>query len=238
MDTQARIGYGTTFEMADLDTPTEFAYVAEVSNITPPNEQANIEDATHMASPNRYREFIEGLTDAGEVSFEMNYVPGSPSDLLLLQAKGRRKWSRITFPNGVQILFVGLRQGYERTAPTDTKKTATVTFKVSGAPVQTPIAAPRNIVAPVVSGAAAVGAPLTLDWGIWAGALDIEVQWQKDTDGEGPFVDIVGANELAYVPTADDVDDRIRAKVTGSNDEFETIANSAPTVAVVDPNAE
>lgn len=232
-DTEASIGYGSVFEFADLATPTDFTYIAEVYNLNPPSDTTDNIDATHMQSPNKTREFIDGLTDPGEASFEMNYVPGSPSDLAMIAAKGKRKWNRITFPNGVQVLFRGTRQSYEKAAPTDDKKTATVTIKVSGEPIQTPATAPRAIVAPSITGTAQVGVPLTLDPGIWAGAKDFAIQWQKDTAGDGNFVDVPGATGMAYVPVADDVGDDIRVTVTGSNDDFNTAANSTETAAVI-----
>lgn len=232
-DTKAMIGYGSTFEMADLATPNDFFYVAEAYNLTPPSDTTDTVDATHMQSPNKTREFIDGLTDPGEASFEMNLVPGSTSDQKVQAAKGKRKWCRITFPNGVQLLFVGIRQGYERAAPTDDKMTATVTWKVSGEPILTDPTAPRAIVDPVLSGVALAGVPLTLDPGIWAGALEFGVQWEVDDDGSGvTWSDIVGATGRAYVPQPADVGKLIRVKVTGENDTFTSEVISAPTGAV------
>lgn len=231
-DTEASIGYGITFEMADAATPTEFDYVAEIFNVTPPSDTTDQVDATHMQSPNRTREFIEGLTDPGEASFEMNYVVGSASDLLLLAAKGKRKWCRITFPNGVQVMFWGSRQGYEKSAPTDDKMTATVTFKVSGEPIQTPTAAPRVIVAPTIVGAAApkVGVPLLADLGIVAGALDVAIQW-RISDGSG-LADITGATGMSYIPKAGDIGETIVLKTIPSNGAFQTPVESEPTEIV------
>ncbi|MEY9196637.1 hypothetical protein ABIA16_001753 [Sinorhizobium fredii] len=226
-DTEASIGYGITFEMADIATPTVFTYIAEIKDVTPPSEETDQADASHMQSPNRYREFIDGLTDAGEASFEMNYVPGSASDKALIAAKGKRKWCRITFPNGVQTLFVGTRQTYEKSAPTDDVMTATATFKVSGEPVHTDPAAPRNIALPTITGTAKVGSPLVLDRGIWAGGLRFEYQWQA------AGVDIAGATGLSYVPVTGDIGNTITCEVTAYNDDFDTMAESAATAAVI-----
>ncbi|MBB4185825.1 hypothetical protein GGE07_002475 [Sinorhizobium terangae] len=226
-DTEASIGYGITFEMADAATPTVFTYIAEIYDVTPPSDETDQVDATHMQSPGRNREFIEGLTDPGEASFEMNYVPGSASDKALIAAKGKRKWCRVTFPNGAQTLFYGIRQTYEKSAPTDDKMTATVTFKVSGEPIHTDPAAPRNIALPAITGTAKVGAPLVLDGGIWAGAERFEYQWQADA------TDIVGATGLSYVPVSGDVGKVITCEVTGYNDDFNTMAESAATAAVI-----
>jgi len=226
-DTQARIGHGITMEMADIATPTVFTYLSEIFDVTPPSDTTDTPDATHMQSPNKTREFIDGLTDPGEASFEMNYVPGSASDLALTAAKGQRKWLRLTFPNGVQLLFIGIRQGYEKSAPTDDKMTASVTFKVSGEPVLTDPAAPRNITAPVITGTAKVGFPLVVDPGIWAGADVITYQWEADG------TPVVGATGLSYVPVTGDLTKVITCVVNGANDDFDTDAETAATAAVI-----
>lgn len=226
-DTQASLGYGITFEMADIATPTVFTYLAEIYDVTPPSDTTDQVDATHMQSPNRTREFVEGLTDPGEASFEMNYVPGSASDIALMAAKGKRKWCRITFPNGVQVLFNGSRQTYEKSAPTDDKMTASVSFKVSGEPILTEPTAPRNIVAPVISGTAKVGAPLTVDPGIWAGFTDIDYQWKADG------ANISGATGNSFVPVTGNIGDVITCELTASNDDFDTVVVTAGTSAVI-----
>ncbi|RVL53955.1 phage tail tube protein [Sinorhizobium meliloti] len=226
-DTDASIGYGITFEMADLATPTDMTYIAEVKDVTPPSDETDQADASHMQSPNRSREFIDGLTDPGEASFEMNYVPGSPSDKALIAAKGKRKWCRLTFPNGVQTLFVGSRQTYEKSAPLDDVMTATVTFKVSGDPVHTDPTAPRNISAPTITGTAKVGAPLVVDPGIWAGSMRLEYQWKAAAAA------ITGATGLSYVPVAGDIGDTITCEVTAYNEDFNTMVASAATAAVI-----
>ncbi len=231
-DTQASIGYGTTFEMADAATPTVFAYVDEVYNLSLGSEATDQIDASHMQSPGKFREYIDGYTDSGELSFEMNYIPGSASDRLIAAAKGKRKWIRITFPNGCQFMTYGSRQNYEPSAPHDDKMTASVEFKRSGEPILTDPTAPRAIVSPAISGTPVVGAPLTLDAGVWAGAKSFAIQWQKDNAGNGTFTNITGATGLAYVPVTDDVGDDIRATVTGSNDDFSTSVNSTETAAV------
>lgn len=232
-DSQAILGYGSVLELADIATPTTREYIGEVSNFTLPSASTDQVDVTHMQSPNKSREFIDGLTDHGEFGCEMNYVPGSQADLRMLAAKGKRKRIYITFPNGVQVAFTGTRQSYEKTAATDDKMTASASFKVSGEPLQTPAAAPRNIQAPVITGTAKVGVPLELDRGIWAGALDVAVKWQKDEAGDGNFTDIADATGLAYVPATADVGDKIRAVATGDNGSFTTVANATATTAVV-----
>lgn len=132
MATSASIGNGAQFQIESA-TPGTYTAIAEVYDITPPNETTDIIDASHMASTDR--EFIMGLTDPGETSFEMNFVPGSASEGLLLAAKAARaaKNFRIVFPNLATWTFAGLLTGYEPAMPNDDKMTCTVTIKVTGA---------------------------------------------------------------------------------------------------------
>lgn len=226
-DTQASIGYGITLEMADVATPTVFTYIAEIYDLDLPSESTNQQDASHYQSPNKTMEFIDGMTDPGEASFSMNFVPGSPSDRYLTAAKGKRKINRITFPNGCQNLFRGTRQNYEKTAPLDGKMEATVSIKVSGDPILTDPTAPRAIAVPVITGTAKVGVPLELDPGIWAGAMALSYQWQADS------ADIDGAIGASFVPAIGNIGDLIRCEVTATNDNFTTVVNTTATVAVV-----
>ena len=136
----ALLGYGSTFEIANSgQSPTSFVSLGEVFNITPPSAQIDQIDVTHMQSPGRRREFISGLIDGGECSFEMNYIPGSTGDeelneiLELAVGVSRRRSCRIRYPNGVTHTFDAELQSYEPTVPTDDRMTATVTFKVTGA---------------------------------------------------------------------------------------------------------
>jgi hypothetical protein len=109
-----------------------------VTSITPPSATLDQIDVTHMTSPNRNREFIPGLNDTGECSFEMNYVPGSTSDDRLLELLNlpvgteRRRYCRISYPNGVTDTFYASLVGYAPAIPVDDKMSASVTFKVSG----------------------------------------------------------------------------------------------------------
>ena len=129
----AAIGYGTTIAIS-TNGGTTFTDVAEVFSITPPSDTVDTVDVTHMASPNATREFVLGLRDPGEASFEMNFVPGSAADTLLQTIRDSRQTvsCRITFPNDATWTFSGILTGYEPEVPVDDRMTATVTFKVTG----------------------------------------------------------------------------------------------------------
>lgn len=139
LPSEAKIGYGSRFLIESDDSPNWFVDLGEVFDITPPSATVDQIDVTHMQSPDRRREFIRGLIDGGECSFEMNYVPGSVGDLRLNEIldtpadESAAKRCRIIYPNLIVHTFLGELTGYEPTVPTDDKMTATVTFKVTGA---------------------------------------------------------------------------------------------------------
>jgi hypothetical protein len=131
------IGYGSHFQI-ETGSPPDFVDLGEVFDITPPSSEVDQVDVTHMQSPGRRREFIDGLIDPGECSFEMNYIPGSVADELLNEildtplGESRRRTCRIIYPNSVTHTFSANLMNYEPTVPTDDKQTATVTFRVTG----------------------------------------------------------------------------------------------------------
>ena len=132
------LGHGSRFLMASGSSPDQFVDFGEVFNITPPSFTLDQIDVTHMQSADRIREFIDGLVDPGECSFEQNYIPGSASDIVLLAilalpiGQSRTRNCRIIYPNGKLDTFKANLQQYEPNVPTDDKMTATVTFKVTG----------------------------------------------------------------------------------------------------------
>lgn len=135
--TQARIGHGTTIGYAEIGTPEgPYTTLGEVTNVTPPPISRDLIDATHMESEEGWREYIPGLKDGGEMSLDLNFVPGSATDDFMVAEQAVetvRPWE-ITFPNGAIWRFTAFCSGYEPAVPVDDKMTATATFKVSGKP--------------------------------------------------------------------------------------------------------
>lgn len=133
----AQMGAGAAFGIGDGASPETFTNLAEVVSITPPSDNTDIIDVTHMGSVNRTREFIAGFIDPGDVSMEMNFVPGSAADVAVQALRGLATTTnfRITFPDGtagsVTWIFAGFLSGYEPAIPLDDKMSATVTVKVS-----------------------------------------------------------------------------------------------------------
>jgi predicted secreted protein len=121
-----------------LHNGTALTALAEVFAVTVPDAQADEVDVTHYQSPGRSREFIAGMIDHGELEIQMNYVPGSATDLLLTDAKTEgdvRTWE-IIIPNGTagwKFAGSGFIKSYTKEIPIDDKMTATAVLRVSGA---------------------------------------------------------------------------------------------------------
>ena len=134
----AAMGAGAAFGIGDGASSESFTDLAEVLSISPPSQSVDIIDVTHLKSTNRVREFIDGMIDPGEVSMEMNFVPGSAADIAIQALEGLSTTTtfRVTFPDGqsgsVTWIFAGLLAGYEPAIPSGEKMTATVNFKVTG----------------------------------------------------------------------------------------------------------
>lgn len=224
----ASIGYGSYFHISQ-DNGVSWVEIAEVYDITPPSDTVDQVDVTHMQSPNRRREFIAGLSDPGSASFEMNFIPGSASDLKIqeIRGTGEQVLCRITFPNAVTWNFTGQVESYEPAIPTEDKMTASVSFKVSGSTVATAAVAPANTVLPAVSGEAKEDKVLTAWEGIWTQAATYAYQWNADG------TPIAGAADKAYTVKTGDVGKRITVSVTATNSAGSASATSQPTVDVV-----
>lgn len=133
-ESNAMIGYGGYFEVETAAGSGIYTRIAEVFSISPPSESTDVIDVTHMQSPDAIREFIQGLTDPGEVSLEMNFVPGAlDGDVFIRAWRGsrERRISRIVFPNDYVWDFRCFVTGFEPTMPNEDKMTATLTAKVT-----------------------------------------------------------------------------------------------------------
>lgn len=142
----ATIGWSTIYEIWDANAESGaggFVEICGIYNLSPGAQTADRIDVTSFCSPDRRREYIPGLIDNGEGSFEMNYTPGSPEDQLILSLlnSGDVVEHRITLPpeQGAtvrhRVTFEASVTGYERSIPVDDRMTATVTLAPSGAEV-------------------------------------------------------------------------------------------------------
>lgn len=217
--TDVTIGYNSTYE---IYSGGNFVAVGEVTVITPGEATTDRVEATHMQSPGRRREYIAGMIDSGEASFEINWIPGNSTDTLLrgLLSSGEVTQHRITFPNGVTVTYDAAVTGFTKALPIDDRMTATITVAVSGEETWGSASAPTNLVKPSIVGASVqVGVTLTAVEGEYTGAPgSFTYQWQHDASGNGTFANVsVGGTSETYVPVVGDIADFLRVGITPTN---------------------
>lgn len=98
---EARIGWGGKLYLSTDNTEANLTLLSEVRSVGFPQDETDEHEVTHLNSPDRYKEFIQGLIDAGEFPATLNYVPGGATDLLLTAAKatGSTRKARIVVPD-------------------------------------------------------------------------------------------------------------------------------------------
>jgi hypothetical protein len=112
----------------------------------------------------------------------------------------------------------------------------TAAFSQPTAPVLA--APPQNLVAPQISGGAAVGKLLSVELGSWTGtpAIDFSYVWRRCDAGGSACTDIDGATEATYRAMPQDEGARLRVVVTAGNAVGSAVATSAATAQVqIDP---
>lgn len=145
-ETKARIGFGakvymeaSPFGAAAAPLIAAMQQVGEVLELSEPNRSKDAVDATNMNSDNRYREFISGLKDGGEITVSYNRVD---TDVGQTAVDGAFEydgavWVMIDIPLAVAKRWTirGIVTGREAEIPLDDKMTGSFTLKVSGKPV-------------------------------------------------------------------------------------------------------
>ena len=131
--------HGFDVKLARSDGLGGWTTIAQVRDITGPGLELNTIDATDRDSSNKWMEFVSGLKDGGEVSFDIAYDPsnathGATSGLLDMLEQGTSDSFQVQFPGGVSWTFTAFVTGFEPSAPLDDLLTASVTMKLTGQP--------------------------------------------------------------------------------------------------------
>ena len=140
MATNAAIGHGTLWKRGDGATPTEvFTTVAEVTAISGPGISRDTIDATHMESPDRYREFVGGLRDGGEITVTLNLnAKGSAFTNALADINANVPTNyEMVFADGSEFAVSALLSSISPDMPLDDKMVVELTYKVTGKPTFT-----------------------------------------------------------------------------------------------------
>lgn len=135
----AKIAYGAKLEVETAPGSAIFTEILEIKSVNKPDPSVDDVEVTHMSSPNLTKEYIPGLSDFGDISFDINWVPGSSTDQFLetWRASGLVRSVRVTYPGNVKDTFPGYMKGYSAGAGSAGDVLAgQLTIKVAGAIVR------------------------------------------------------------------------------------------------------
>lgn len=150
MADEAHTGYGALIQKGDGASPENFVSILGVKNITGPSIQRDTHDTTTQdnAATSMFRNFVGGLVDAGEVSFEANFLPreetqnqedgGFLAEFDKSSCDSRGNW-RILLPGcegqaEAYLGFAGIVTGASFQLPMDDLMGFNGSIKVSGRP--------------------------------------------------------------------------------------------------------
>lgn len=137
--------FGVLLKIGDGGGPEVFTNVAEILDVSGPSLSLETIDVTHHGSVDGWREYIAGLLDAGEITFDVNFIPTNDTqDVnvgLLLKMKNRVLTNfKIIFndalleANRTTWAFPAYVTQFEPAAPVDDKLSGSVTLKIAGKP--------------------------------------------------------------------------------------------------------
>lgn len=135
-------GYGVALGVGDGASTEVFTAIAEVIDVNGPGYSKDTIDVSHSTSPGKFREFISGFLDAGEVTLTANMTQSDYASLLTLMKLEASNNFELTIPDDnfstkPTIVFAGLITSLASPMPTQDKVTMDVTFKVTGEPTYT-----------------------------------------------------------------------------------------------------
>lgn len=140
MSASAVAGFGIQLTKGDAASPEVFTAVAELLAIDGFSLEHLILEGTSHDSTNNARDFISGkLTDAGEVTFTLNFLPASAGHkgiITDMYAGTRRNW-KIVFSDSAATTwgpFVGLVKTFKPSTDLESPLAADVSLKISGKP--------------------------------------------------------------------------------------------------------
>lgn len=126
---------GTSNAVSVDDAADTFVEIGEVTDADPPNPTRSTIDVTHVKS--QIAEFIAGIIDAGQASFDTNFVASDPGQIECRTAleSGELRNFRVTFntdetPNRLQFKGLVLTAPAGKTG-TNQKVGSSITVKCS-----------------------------------------------------------------------------------------------------------
>lgn len=141
MPTKAVTGVGTVLAVGDGASPEVFTAITEITSIGGPELSSEQVEVTSLDSAGGFKEFVTGLKDGGSISIENNWIKSDVSQVQMrddVQAGTKRNY-RITWSDSPPTVvdFNASVEAFSMTTEPDAPVTASMTLKISGAPVWT-----------------------------------------------------------------------------------------------------
>ena len=150
------IGFGTQLQAESSAGSSNFVAIANVHDFTGPSLSRDDVETTVYNSADRYREYIPGLKEAGEVVASLNLVstdsslqnlwhsteaqstagPASSTNAFIgsFESTTTRIW-RLVGPNTDAWTFTAYVKGLVQAQPVGDRRTWEATFKITGRPI-------------------------------------------------------------------------------------------------------
>jgi predicted secreted protein len=132
---------GTLLKIGDGAATEAFTSIAEVTNISGPSLSLDTIEVTSHDTSSGWREYIGGLLDAGEVSFDINFVPTNATHSftsgLIKDLKNRTLRNfKLVFPDtsNTTWAFAALVTAFDCSEAIDDVIKGSITLKLSGQP--------------------------------------------------------------------------------------------------------
>jgi hypothetical protein len=131
--------FGTLVKLGDSGSPETFTTIAELGDVGGPNFSTDTDEVTTHASPSGHKEYVLTLIDSGEVTFNLNFLPGNASHSvvsgLLFAWKNRlAKNFQMVFPDSTQWAFKAAITKFDVKAPVKNRLSADVSVKILSMP--------------------------------------------------------------------------------------------------------
>jgi len=127
---------GTKLYWSDDETKkvTEECLIGEVKGWNGPSESTSEIDVTHLTS--EAKEYLIGLVDNGELSLDVNFIPGDTVQKRMrkdMQDRVKRAWCiQLTDENKHQIWGLGYVKGFPITGSANSAISASISIRITG----------------------------------------------------------------------------------------------------------
>lgn len=131
--TSAVLGLGTLLQVSNGASPQVFTTIAEVLNISGPSSSVEDIDVTNMDST--AREYISGISDGGNVEFELNWIASAQQKTMRDDVEaGTARNYKVVFSNSPATIaaFNARVTACSFSAEPNSQIRANATLKISG----------------------------------------------------------------------------------------------------------